>query len=431
MVGERTMVLQKDRTPFENVNMQFDLSADRLDLDGAYRDVLKRPVRELLVNVTIKDRNGKLRSFEGYRIQHNNARGPHKGGLRYHPEVNLEEVRALASLMTWKCAVINIPFGGGKGGICVDPSTLNEGEIQDMTRSFTRAISNFIGPDMDIPAPDVNTNAKIMGYLLDEYQRLNSFMPGVVTGKPIALGGSLGRNEATGRGVIFATRELLKAHGEEIKGKKIVIQGFGNVGSNAAQIAHEMGAKIIGVSDAFTAFYDPNGLDVEKLMACQMRDGTIKNFEAEQAKIQRDDILFQECDILIPAALGEVINRGNANGIKCRWIVEAANHPITPEADLILTDQGVHVLPDILANAGGVYVSYLEWVQNHNNFYWKEHEVNERLDDSISHAFSNVHDVMIHENTNNPSQKFPCTYRRAAYMVSIKRVHEATVLRGL
>ncbi|NUQ33334.1 MAG: glutamate dehydrogenase [Planctomycetaceae bacterium] len=425
------MVLQRERTPFENVNMQFDLSADRLQLDQNYRDFLKRPVRELLVNVTIKDRNGCLRSFEGYRIQHNNARGPYKGGLRYHPEVNLEEVRALASLMTWKCAVVNIPFGGGKGGISIDPSTLNEYEIQEVTRSFTRAISQFIGPQTDIPAPDVNTNAKVMGYLLDEYQRLHGFTPAVVTGKPLALGGSLGRNEATGRGVMFATREMLKANGDRIEGKSVVIQGFGNVGSHTAKYAHEMGAKVIGVSDAFAAFYDPKGLDVNKLWECQLRDGSIKNFDAQQAKISRDEILFTECDVLIPAALGEVITRGNANGVKARWVIEAANHPLTPEADLILTDKGVHVLPDIITNAGGVYVSYLEWVQNQNNFYWKEEEVNERLNDSMTSAFRNVHEVMVNENTNNPGQKFPCTYRRAAYMVAIKRVYEATKLRGL
>ncbi len=430
-MGERTMVLQRERTPFESVNMQFDLSADRLNLDENYRDLLKRPYRELVVSVTIKDRNGKLRSFTGYRIQHNNARGPFKGGIRYHPEVNLEEVRALASLMSWKCALVNVPFGGGKGGITIDPSQFNETELQEITRAFTRQISDSIGPDTDIPAPDVNTNSKMMGWLLDEYQRLNGFNPACVTGKPIPLGGSLGRTEATGRGVIFATREFIKAKGLSLEGQKIVIQGFGNVGSHAALFAHQMGAKIIGVSDAFSAFYNPEGLNIDELWELQQTEGTIKNYSEEDKKIHGDELLFQECDILIPAALGDVINRGNASGIKARHIIEGANHPITPEADLILTDKDITVIPDILANAGGVYVSYLEWVQNHNNFYWKEDEINTRLDDAISSAFKSLHEITEKENRDNPNQKFPCTYRRAAFMVAIRRVYEATIARGI
>lgn len=430
-MGERTMVLQRHRTPFENVNMQFDLSADRLDLDQNYRDLLKRPYRELAVSVTIKDKTGALRSFSGYRIQHNNARGPFKGGIRYHPEVNLDEVKALASLMSWKCALIDVPFGGGKGGISIDPSQFNDQELQDVTRAFTRQIADFIGPYSDIPAPDVNTSGKTMGWLMDEYQRLKGFNPACVTGKPIALGGSLGRNEATGRGVVFTARELMKAEGTTLEGKSVIVQGFGNVGAHTAKFAAEMGAKIIGVSDAFSAFYDPKGLDVEALWALQAKERTIKNFPADQARIDGGELLFQKCDVLIPAALGDQINRGNANGIKCRYIVEGANHPITPEADIILTDKGIPVVPDILANAGGVYTSYLEWVQNLNNFYWKEVEVNEKLEDAMTKGFHTIHDVMISENRNNPSQKFPCTYRRAAFMVAIKRVHEATVLRGI
>jgi len=425
------MVLQRQRTPFENVNMQFDLSADRLGLDQNYRDLLKRPFRELVVSVTIKDRDGKLRSFTGYRIQHNNARGPCKGGIRYHPEVNLEEVRALASLMSWKCALMDLPFGGGKGGITINPAELNDTELQEVTRAFTRQISSIIGPHDDIPAPDVNTNARVMGWMVDEYQRLKGFNPACVTGKPIELGGSLGRNEATGRGVIFSARELMKAHGTSLKGKKIIVQGFGNVGSHAALFAHQQGAKIVGVSDAFSAFYDQDGLDMETLWDLQQQNRTIKNYPAEQSRIEGEELLFQPCDILIPAALGDVINRGNANGIKAKYIIEGANHPITPEADLSLTDRGIPVIPDILANAGGVYVSYLEWVQNQNHFYWKEDEVNEKLDDAITTAFKTVHDMMESENKDNPNQKFPCTYRRAAFMVAIKRVHSATVLRGI
>jgi len=430
-MGERTMVMQRHRTPFENVNMQFDLSADRLQLDQNYRDLLKRPYRELAVSVTIKDRNGALRSFSGYRIQHNNARGPFKGGIRYHPEVNLDEVKALASLMSWKCALIDVPFGGGKGGISIDPSQFNDSELQDVTRAFTRQIADFIGPYSDIPAPDVNTSGKTMGWLMDEYQRLKGFNPACVTGKPIALGGSLGRNEATGRGVVFTARELMKAEGTTLEGKSIIVQGFGNVGAHAAKYAHEQGGKIIGVSDAFSAFYDPKGLDVDALWALQSKERTIKNYPADQARIDGGELLFQKCDVLIPAALGDQINRGNANGIKCRYIIEGANHPITPEADIILTDKGIPVVPDILANAGGVYTSYLEWVQNLNNFYWKESEVNDKLEDAMTRGFNTIHTVMTAENKNNPSQKFPCTYRRAAFMVAIKRVHEATVLRGI
>lgn len=429
--GERTMVQERPRTPFENVNMQFDLSADRLNLDFNYRELLKRPYRELAVSITIKDRNGDLRSFSGYRIQHNNARGPFKGGIRYHPEVNMEEVRALASLMTWKCALINVPFGGGKGGISVDPSTLNAHELQQVTRVFTRQISTVIGPYTDIPAPDVNTNAQVMGWFLDEYQQLHGFNPAVVTGKPIALGGSLGRNEATGRGCIFTARELMKAEGDTLEGKRIIVQGFGNVGAHAAKFAHEMGAKIVGASDAFCAFYDPKGLDMETLWEHYNKYRTIKDCPFKEARINGEELLFQNCDILMPCALGDVINRGNANGIKARYIIEGANHPITPEADLILTDKGIPVVPDILANAGGVYVSYLEWVQNQNNFYWKEAEVNEKLDDAITSAFNVTHEMMMRENREKPDQKFPCTYRRAAFMVAIQRVHEATVLRGI
>jgi glutamate dehydrogenase (NAD(P)+) len=430
-MGERTMVGQRQRTPFENVNMQFDLSADRLGLDENYRDLLKRPFRELAVSVTIKDRKGSLRSFSGYRIQHNNARGPFKGGIRYHPEVNHDEVKALASLMTWKCALINIPFGGGKGGIKMDPGLFNDAELQDITRAFTRQIADFIGPYEDIPAPDVNTSGKTMGWLLDEYQRLKGFNPACVTGKPIPLGGSLGRNEATGRGVMFAARELMKAENEDLAGKRIIVQGFGNVGSHTAKYAKEMGAKVIGVSDAYAAFYDKNGLDVDKLWELQAREHSIKNYPAEQARIDGNELLFQPCDILIPAALGDVITRGNASGIRARWVVEAANHPINPEADIVLADHGIQVIPDILANAGGVYTSYLEWVQNLNNFYWKESDVNEKLEDAMVAGFRTMHDTMVAENKANPGQKFPCTYRRAAFMVAIRRVHEATTLRGI
>jgi glutamate dehydrogenase (NAD(P)+) len=430
-MGERTLVLQRHRTPFENVNMQFDLSADRLNLDQNYRDLLKRPYRELAVAVTIKDREGALRSFSGYRIQHNNARGPFKGGIRYHPEVNLEEVKALASLMTWKCALIDVPFGGGKGGISIDPSQFNLQELQEVTRAFTRQIADSIGPYSDIPAPDVNTNAAVMGWLMDEYQRLKGFNPACVTGKPIALGGSLGRNEATGRGAIFATRELMLAEGESMEGKRVVIQGFGNVGAHAAKYAAEMGAKIIGVSDAFAAFYDRDGLDMDKLWELSATERTIKNYPGQEARIDGAELLYQPCDILIPAALGDVITRGNAHHIKARWIIEGANHPITPEADLILTDKGIPVVPDILANAGGVYTSYLEWVQNLNNFYWKESEVNEKLEYAMAKGFRTVHETMERENRENPDQKFPCTYRRAAFMVAIKRVYDATTLRGI
>ncbi|MBL45908.1 MAG: glutamate dehydrogenase [Candidatus Marinimicrobia bacterium] len=400
---------------------QFNRAADLIGLDETIRTSLNVPDRELMVEVPLRKDDGTIESFRGYRVQHNNSRGPFKGGIRYHEEVDLDEVRSLAALMTWKTALVDIPYGGGKGGISVNPSTLSELELERLSRRFFRAINPIIGVNRDIPAPDVNTNPQIMAWFMDEYGMINGHTPGIVTGKPIELGGSLGRNAATGKGTAIIARETANLLNMDLEGASVVIQGFGNVGSFAGRFLNEMGSKIIAVSDVNGGLYDPNGLDITSLIDYNNKNGTIKGF-SQGDLVSNEDILNIECDFLIPAALGGVIHKMNVEKLNCRVIIEAANGPVTPPADDILFKKGVYVVPDILTNAGGVTVSYFEWVQNLQQFQWTEEEVNDKLENKMVAAFNEVSSMMKSKKT---------SMRMAAFAVAIDRVAKSFELRGI
>ena len=400
---------------------QFNRAADLIGLDETIRTSLNVPDRELMVEVPLRKDDGTIESFRGYRVQHNNSRGPFKGGIRYHEEVDLDEVRSLAALMTWKTALVDIPYGGGKGGISVNPSTLSELELERLSRRFFRAINPIIGVNRDIPAPDVNTNPQIMAWFMDEYGMINGHTPGIVTGKPIELGGSLGRNAATGKGTAIIARETANLLNMDLGGASVVIQGFGNVGSFAGRFLNEMGSKIIAVSDVNGGLYDPNGLDITSLIDYNNKNGTIKGF-SQGDLVSNEDILNIECDFLIPAALGGVIHKMNVEKLNCRVIIEAANGPVTPPADDILFKKGVYVVPDILTNAGGVTVSYFEWVQNLQQFQWTEEEVNDKLENKMVAAFNEVSSMMKSKKT---------SMRMAAFAVAIDRVAKSFELRGI
>ena len=400
---------------------QFNRAADLIGLDETIRTSLNVPDRELMVEVPLRKDDGTIESFRGYRVQHNNSRGPFKGGIRYHEEVDLDEVRSLAALMTWKTALVDIPYGGGKGGISVNPSTLSELELERLSRRFFRAINPIIGVNRDIPAPDVNTNPQIMAWFMDEYGMINGHTPGIVTGKPIELGGSLGRNAATGKGTAIIARETANLLNMDLEGASVVIQGFGNVGSFAGRFLNEMGSKIIAVSDVNGGLYDPEGLDITSLIDYNNKNGTIKGF-SQGDLVSNEDILNIECDFLIPAALGGVIHKMNVEKLNCRVIIEAANGPVTPPADDILFKKGVYVIPDILTNAGGVTVSYFEWVQNLQQFQWTEEEVNDKLENKMVAAFNEVSSMMKSKKT---------SMRMAAFAVAIDRVAKSFELRGV
>ena len=400
---------------------QFNRAADLIGLDETIRTSLNVPDRELMVEVPLRKDDGTIESFRGYRVQHNNSRGPFKGGIRYHEEVDLDEVRSLAALMTWKTALVDIPYGGGKGGISVNPSTLSELELERLSRRFFRAINPIIGVNRDIPAPDVNTNPQIMAWFMDEYGMINGHTPGIVTGKPIELGGSLGRNAATGKGTAIIARETANLLNMDLEGASVVIQGFGNVGSFAGRFLNEMGSKIIAVSDVNGGLYDPDGLDIASLIDYNNKNGTIKGF-SQGDSVSNEDILNIECDFLIPAALGGVIHKMNVEKLNCRVIIEAANGPVTPPADDILFKKGVYVIPDILTNAGGVTVSYFEWVQNLQQFQWTEEEVNDKLENKMVAAFNEVSSMMKSKKT---------SMRMAAFAVAIDRVAKSFELRGV
>ncbi len=400
---------------------QFNRAADLIGLDETIRTSLNVPDRELMVEVPLRKDDGTIESFRGYRVQHNNSRGPFKGGIRYHEEVDLDEVRSLAALMTWKTALVDIPYGGGKGGISVNPSTLSELELERLSRRFFRAINPIIGVNRDIPAPDVNTNPQIMAWFMDEYGMINGHTPGIVTGKPIELGGSLGRNAATGKGTAIIARETANLLNMDLEGASVVIQGFGNVGSFAGRFLNEMGSKIIAVSDVNGGLYDPEGLDITSLVDYNNNNGTIKGF-SQGDLVSNEDILNIECDFLIPAALGGVIHKMNVEKLNCRVIIEAANGPVTPPADDILFKKGVYVVPDILTNAGGVTVSYFEWVQNLQQFQWTEEEVNDKLENKMVAAFNEVSSMMKSKKT---------SMRMAAFAVAIDRVAKSFELRGV
>jgi glutamate dehydrogenase (NAD(P)+) len=401
---------------------QFDSAADQLDLDPGLRKVLRVPQRELTVNFPVTMDDGHVEVFTGYRIQHNVSRGPAKGGIRYHQDVTRDEVAALAMWMTWKCAVVNIPYGGGKGGVIVDPKKLSMRELEGLTRRFTTEISPLIGPDRDIPAPDVNTNAQVMAWMMDTFSMHRGYtIPGVVTGKPIAIGGSLGRNEATARGAVFTLQQASRVLGLPLPGARVVIQGYGNAGSVAADLLAAEGALIIAVSDSSGGIYNPAGLDPARVGAWKREHATVVGFPGADA-VSNTEILELDCDILVPAALENQITEQNAPRIRAKIVAEAANGPTTPEADQILFDRGVFVIPDILCNAGGVTVSYFEWVQDMQSFFWTEQRINESLREIMDRAFESVHSM---------SKLHGVHMRTAAYMVGVARVAEATTLRGL
>ena len=380
---------------------------------------LEIPDRELTVEVPFRRDNGEVESVIGFRVQHNNTRGPFKGGIRYHEHVDIDEVRSLATLMTWKTSLLDIPYGGGKGGIGVDPRKYSKTELERMSRRFFRAIDPIIGVNVDIPAPDVNTNAQVMSWFMDEYSQLHGYSPAIVTGKPLELGGSAGREAATGKGTAVITRETAQNWNIDLKNSKVVIQGFGNVGSYAAKFLYEYGCKIIAVSDVTGGLYDPDGLDIDSLFEYNYANKTIDGFD-QGRKITNDELLALECDFLIPAALGSAINEKNVDSLNCKVIVEAANGPVTGSAANKLWNKKIAIIPDILTNAGGVTVSYFEWVQNLQQFKWTEDDVNQKLEDKMVNAFNEVYEV-------RKNKQVPM--RIASFMVAIDRVHVAYNLR--
>jgi glutamate dehydrogenase/leucine dehydrogenase len=421
--GGKTMLTTKLADNAYDVALEnFDAAADALQLDNDTREMIKYPERVLTVTVPVRLDDGHIHRFEGYRVQHSMVRGPAKGGIRYHPQVTLDEVKALATWMTWKCAVVNIPFGGAKGGITCDPKRMSPGELQRMTRRYTSAILPLIGPEQDIPAPDVYTNPQTMAWIMDTYSMTKGYpIPGVVTGKPISLGGSLGRNEATGRGVFYTIQSACEHLRRPLKGATIAVQGFGNAGSIAAQLLHEAGAKVIAVSDSTGCVYNRNGLNIPELILLKALSGHVEGFPESEA-ISPAELLALKCDILVPAALENAIHAENASAVRATMIAEAANGPLTPAEDRILESKGVFVIPDILCNAGGVTVSYFEWVQDEQHLFWEAQDVYNRLEHVMKTAFRDV--LKIHL-----EKKVPM--RIAANMLGIGRVAEAVQLRGI
>ncbi len=418
--------MEQHYNPYDNVLKVVKEAADILGYSESDIEAIKHPERELKVAIPVRMDNGTTHVFEGYRIQHSTSRGPAKGGIRFHPDVNLDEVKALAAWMTFKCAVVNIPYGGGKGGVICDPSQLSETEIRAITRRFTAAIAPLIGPEQDIPAPDVGTNATVMGWMMDTYSMMKGHcVHGVVTGKPIELGGALGRNEATGRGVTLTTKNILRKMGLNTTATTVAVQGMGNVGSITAKLLHKEGMKIIAVSDVSGGIYNPDGLNIPAILEYLSKDrkNLLKNYEEEGIqRISNSELLQLDVKVLIPAALENQINSLNAKNIKADIIVEAANGPIASEADDILNAKGTVIVPDILANAGGVVVSYFEWVQNIQSVSWTEESVNEKLKNIMDPAFEAVWAI---------SQQNHATLRTGAYLIAVKRVVEAKKARAI
>lgn len=401
---------------------QLRSAVERLNLDSGIAQLLAVPKRELTVNFPVRMDDGSLRVFTGYRVQHNVLRGPAKGGIRYHPDVTLEEVRALAMWMTWKCAVVNIPFGGGKGGVVCNPKEMSAGELERLTRRYTTEITPIIGPEQDIPAPDVYTNPQTMAWLMDTYSMHKGHtVRAVVTGKPLSIGGSEGRVEATGRGVVVTGLEATKRLGMDITRCSVAVQGFGNVGAVAAELIEEAGARVVAVSDSRGGIFNPKGLPIGAVKAHKAKTGSVVGFPGSEA-LSNEELLTLKCDILIPCALEGQISEKNAAQIQARLIVEGANGPTTPAADRILFDRGITVVPDILANAGGVTVSYFEWVQGIQEFFWSEDEVNERLKAILTRAYGQVHDM---------AERHRTDLRSGAMMLAVSRVAEALQIRGV
>jgi glutamate dehydrogenase (NAD(P)+) len=407
-------------TPYQAVNLFFDEAAELVHLKDEFYDVLKSPYREIDVQVPVRMDSGALRVFRGYRVQHNGARGPYKGGIRYHPSADIEEVRALASLMTWKTALMELPFGGAKGGIEVDPTGMSAHELESMTRRFTNAIGHVLGVNRDIPAPDVNTNAQVMAWMMDAYSSRYGYTPAIVTGKPLDLGGAPGREAATGRGCVYVLEAAAKRWGLDLTAMRVAIQGFGNVGSWAARELHERGVKVIAVSDVSGALYRSDGLDIPALLSWSSSNRHLRDVDNCEI-ITNEELLELECDVLIPAALGEVIRADNVDSIRAKIVLEAANHPTTPDADKSLADRGVRVIADILANAGGVTGSYFEWAMNIQQFRWKESQFNAELQEAMVRAFDACASFAERRNV---------SLRQAAFAIGIERVARAARLRG-
>ncbi len=418
----KTVSLEQELNPWEAQAARFDFAAQKLNLDEGLWKILRYPQREIIVHIPVAMDNGTLEVFTGFRVQHSIARGPAKGGVRYSPDVTLDEVRALASWMTWKCAVVNIPFGGAKGGIIVDPKKLTLSELEKLTRRYTAELIEFLGPEKDVPAPDLGTNEQTMAWMMDTYSmHMRQTVTAVVTGKPINIGGSRGRREATGRGVMIVCEEALKKFGMNREATRVIVQGFGNVGSNAAKLMSDAGYKVIGIAEYDGGLYNKGGINIDNLLEYRDRNKTVVGFPGAEPADSKE-LLITDCDILIPAATENVITSQNAAGIKARIICEGANGPTTATADEILADKKVFVIPDILANAGGVTASYFEWVQDRQGYFWKESSVNEQLEFILREAFEDVvHFAETHSVDN----------RIAAYMLAISRVAHTIKLRGI
>jgi glutamate dehydrogenase (NAD(P)+) len=420
--GMASISLEQEINPWEAQAARFDFAARKLNLEDGLWKLLRTPAREIIVHFPVTMDDGRTEIFTGFRVQHSIARGPGKGGVRYSPEVNLDEVRALASWMTWKCAVVNIPFGGAKGGVICNPKTMSQGELERMTRRYTSEIIDFIGPEKDVPAPDVNTNEQTMAWIMDTYSmHVGHTVTSVVTGKPLNIGGSRGRLEATGRGVLVVCGESLRYLKMPIEGCRVVIQGFGNVGSNAARLMMEQGYKIVGIAEKEGGLSNPNGIDIHQLIEYKLRNGTTLGFNGAEAT-PSEELIVSDCDILIPAATENVITSRNADKIKARIVVEGANGPTTAVADEILAEKRIFVVPDILANAGGVTASYFEWVQDRQGYFWKESVVNDQLEAILRESFDDVVRYSEAHNVNN---------RIAAYMLAIDRVAYTIKQRGI
>lgn len=411
-----------EQNPFEIAQLQLDRAAKKLNLDPNVHRFLREPMREMHVSLPVKMDDGKLKIFKGFRVQYNDARGPNKGGIRFHPDETIDTVRALSAWMTWKCAVVDIPLGGGKGGVICNPKEMSDGELERLSRAYIDAIGRFIGPEKDVPAPDVYTNPQTMAWMMDEYSKLRGhYTPGVITGKPIPVGGSLGRGDATARGAMYTIREAANHLGIDLSKAKVAIQGFGNAGYFAAILAAELfGSKVVAVSDSKGGIMMESGFDAEAVSAYKTKTGSVVGFPGSKP-ISNEELLEMDVDVLLPSALENVITKKNANNIKAKIVGELANGPTDPDADDILYRKGVFVIPDFLCNAGGVTVSYFEWVQNLNSYYWEEDEVHVKLDRKMTKAFADVLAM---------SLEYKTDMRTAAYMVSVQRVAEAMKLRG-
>ena len=418
----RNAAARESTNPYENALQQLEIVAEHLELDPGLHEVLKYAQRELTVHFPVKMDNGMTRVFTGFRVQHNLARGPAKGGIRYSPKTDIDEVRALAMWMTWKCSLLRLPYGGAKGGVLCDPRAMSRGELERLTRRYATEISLLIGPDTDVPAPDMGTDAQTMAWIMDTYSMHHGHTyPAVVTGKPVCIGGSEGRVDATGRGIVIVAREAAKRMGMDLRGASVAVQGFGNVGSVAARIFQEQGARVVAVCDAMGGVYNPKGLDIPSLLECSRRDGTLTT-HSDGVMVTSEELLELDVDILVPAALENQITSANAKRVRAPLIVEGANGPVTPAADQILYDRGTVLVPDILANAGGVVVSYFEWVQDLQSFFWAEDEVNKRMEQMMLQAYKSVIDI---------ADRDKVSLRLAAYVIGVQRVAEATTMRGM